>query len=321
MMLLALNLFDEARVLIVGMYIGVLLRFFDYRTHMLLPTATLFRDVLQAELRWGLRKFWGRRPRRRVATEAVLLEAVKGGGLGYYWKLRLLKLGLGAWGFLQFSLVFLRSLGDDGWHLELVRLENLALHYRKMLSLPDLEPWGLGWAGINSWLNFSWRQARLISQVNILLSVSTHVLVTAMSRGELFLNFLEGAALFLVSVCSLHEEVLDAIIVDHDKLEAICLFYILRHRTAHPFVYSFLCCSSITHAVKLWPHVADHVLWVSESPLQGIMQKLKVLQQILCYGGPSLPLSMWCKIGDGLISLWVEVRNLSFRRINLTLIC
>jgi hypothetical protein len=83
------------------------------------------------------------------------------------------------------------------------------------------------------------------------MSVSTHVLVTAMSRGELFLNFLEGAALFLVSVCSLHEEVLDAIIVDHDKLEAICLFYILRHRTAHPFVYSFLCCSSITHAVKL----------------------------------------------------------------------
>jgi hypothetical protein len=50
MMLLALDLFDEARVLIVGMYIGVLLLFFDYRTHVLLATSTLFRDVLQAEL-------------------------------------------------------------------------------------------------------------------------------------------------------------------------------------------------------------------------------------------------------------------------------
>ena len=190
-----------------------------------------------------------------------------------------------------------------------------------MLCLPDLEPWGLGWARINSWLNFSWRQARLISQVYVLLSVCTHVLVAAMRRRKLFLNFLEVAALFLVSVCSLHEEVLDAISVDHDKLEAICLFYILRRGPAHPFVYSFLCCSSRTHDIKLWPHVADHVLWVSQSPLQGIMQKLKVLQHILSYGGPSLPLSMRWKPGDVLVSLWVEVRNLSFRRINLTLLC
>ena len=153
------------------------------------------------------------------------------------------------------------------------------------------------------------------------MSVSTHILVTAMSRGELFLNFLEGAALFLVGVCSLHEKVLDAIIVDHDKLEAICLFYILRRGSAHPFIYSFLCCSSRTHAVKLWPHVADHVLWVSQSPLQGIMQKLKVLQHILCYGGPSLPLIMWCKTGDVFISLWVEVCNLILSPFNLTLFC
>lgn len=156
-MLLALDLLDEAWVLIVGMYICLLLRFFDNWTQVLLATSTLFRDVLQAELTRRLRKFWGRWPRRRVAAEVVLLESVKGRGLGYYWKFRLQKLGLGGRVLLEFRLVFRWNLGDYSWHLELVRLEDLALHNRLMLSLPDLEPWGLGWARINSWLNFSWR--------------------------------------------------------------------------------------------------------------------------------------------------------------------
>ena len=153
------------------------------------------------------------------------------------------------------------------------------------------------------------------------MSVSTHIMLTAMSRGELFLNFLEGAALFLLSVCSLHEKVLDAISLNHDKLQAICLFYIQRRGPAHAFVNSFLCCSTRTHDVKLWPHVADHVLWLSQSSLQGIMQKLKVLQHILCYGGPSLPLSIWCKTRDVFVSLTFEVCNLILSPFNMTLFC
>ena len=82
------------------------------------------------------------------------------------------------------------------------------------------------------------------------MSVSTHVLLTAMRRGELFVNFLE-AAVSLLSVCPLHEEVLDAIIVDHDKLEAICLVCILRPGRPHPLVYSFRCCSSGVHNVNV----------------------------------------------------------------------
>ena len=59
MMLLALDLFDEARVLVVRVYICVLLivllRFFDYRTHILLAASALLRDVLQAKLPRRLR--------------------------------------------------------------------------------------------------------------------------------------------------------------------------------------------------------------------------------------------------------------------------
>jgi hypothetical protein len=70
------------------------------------------------------------------------------------------------------------------------------------------------------------------------MSVGTHVLLTTARRGELFVNFLE-AAVSLLSVCPLHEEVLDAIIVDHDKLETICLVCVLRLGRLHSLVYSF----------------------------------------------------------------------------------
>ena len=99
MMLLALHLFDKAWILIVRVYVCVLwivlFRFFDYWTHILLPTSTLLRDVLQAKLPRRLRKLRGCRPWRRVA-EAILKKPVKGGGLGYNWKSRLQKLGLKA---------------------------------------------------------------------------------------------------------------------------------------------------------------------------------------------------------------------------------
>jgi hypothetical protein len=66
MMLLALHLFDEAWVLIVRvdicMLLIVLLRFFVYWAHILLPTSTLLRDVLQAKLPRRLRKLRGCRP-------------------------------------------------------------------------------------------------------------------------------------------------------------------------------------------------------------------------------------------------------------------
>ena len=91
------------------------------------------------------------------------------------------------------------------------------------------------------------------------MSLGTHVLLTAISRGELFLSFLESAV-SLVSVCPLHEEVLDAIVFNHDKLEAICLVCIIRLGRPHPLLYSFRCCSSRIHDVKLRPHVADNVL-------------------------------------------------------------
>lgn len=66
MMLLALHLFDEAWVLVVWVYICVLLivllRFFDYRAHILLTTSTLLRDVLQAKLPRRVRELRGCRP-------------------------------------------------------------------------------------------------------------------------------------------------------------------------------------------------------------------------------------------------------------------
>lgn len=96
-------------------------------------------------------------------------------------------------------------------------------------------------------------------QINILMSVCTQVLLATMRLGELFLTFPE-AAISLVSGCSLHEKVLDSIIFDHDKLEAICLFYILRGGWPHPLVYSVLCSISRIHDVKSCPHVADYVL-------------------------------------------------------------